>query len=251
MSSEPSILDGAPFIPFVVHTCEGKASANRRSIPVAPPGEDPLAPFEVYDPFGIRNAIVPVFQQLQSDGTMIGMGTAFHVDGANTFLSAYHVIDFVTGGELARPVLFLSMNAVVFGTINVPDECFVPAHQVAGCLVEDDNPMTLLKGKKIQIPAIDIAMIEIDSPGELVHRPETLPVRFRGWEPVLGDYVLAIGFPQLDLSEFDEKNFIALLEEGMVAAYGRITSVHPNGVSVTNPTPVFEVEANWASGMSG
>lgn len=37
----------------------------------------------------------------------------------------------------------------------------------------------------------------------------------------------------------------------MQGAYGRIVDVYPHGRSLTNPTPVFEVEADWPSGMSG
>ena len=78
---------------------------------------------------GFRNAIIPVFCQ-QVDGRMYGVGTAFHVDGFGNFLTAYHVIDFVEKHLSGRPILFLSMHAVVFGTINIPPDCFVPADEV-------------------------------------------------------------------------------------------------------------------------
>jgi serine protease Do len=37
----------------------------------------------------------------------------------------------------------------------------------------------------------------------------------------------------------------------MFAAYGRVTDLYPCGRDHSNPTPVFEVEADWPSGMSG
>jgi serine protease Do len=37
----------------------------------------------------------------------------------------------------------------------------------------------------------------------------------------------------------------------MKGAFGRITGYFPSGRGRRNPTPVYQVEANWESGMSG
>ena len=37
----------------------------------------------------------------------------------------------------------------------------------------------------------------------------------------------------------------------MFAGYGRVTGLHPHGRDRSHPTPVFEVAADWPSGMSG
>lgn len=60
-----------------------------------------------------------------------------------------------------------------------------------------------------------------------------------------------MGFPQLDLSELNDADQSTLLTEGMYGAYGRIVAIHPDGTSSSNRTPVFEVESDWPSGMSG
>jgi serine protease Do len=62
---------------------------------------------------------------------------------------------------------------------------------------------------------------------------------------------LAIGFSGMDDKCLDEDAQIFLLTEGMYGAYGIVTAIHPHGRGQSWPTPVFEVECNWSSGMSG
>jgi serine protease Do len=182
---------------------------------------------------------------------MYGVGTAFHIDGFGNFLTAYHVVDFIEKPLAGRPILFLSMHAVVFGTVRIPSDCFVPAHQVFASMMESDDPMAALRGESSRRPAIDVALLVPEPIGPGARPPQTLRLRTSGWSPTAGEVVLAIGFPQLDLSEVDPAKQSALLEEGMFGAYGRIIAVHERGVSRSNPTPVFEVESDWPGGMSG
>jgi serine protease Do len=44
------------------------------------------------DPFGVRRAIVPVFER-EPNGKLQRVGAAFHVDGWGHFLTAHHVVD--------------------------------------------------------------------------------------------------------------------------------------------------------------
>lgn len=208
-----------------------------------------LCSIEIYDPFGLRNAIVPVFRQ-HTDGRMFGMGTAFHVDGFGGFLTAYHVVDFAKEDRASRPILFHSMHAVVYGTVGIPSDCFVPATEVIAPMVDVMDPLAALRGESVQQPAIDVASLRA-SGGPAARAPQTLPVRISGWTPKPGEIVLAVGFPQLDLSELNDADQSTLLTEGMYGAYGRIVAIHPDGTSSSNRTPVFEVESDWPSGMSG
>jgi serine protease Do len=236
--------------PFVIGTCETLVGTKPRVAAYIPKKEQPFSPFEIYDPFGLRNAVVPVFRQ-DVEGRMYGMGTAFHVDGFGNFLTAYHVIDFVEKCLADRPILFLSMHAVVFGTVRIPPDCFVPAIEVAASMIEADEPMAALRGQSVRKPAIDVASLRASKIGSGVKAPQTLPIRTNGWIPTLGDVVLAVGFPELNLSEVNDAAQLALLNEGMCGAYGKIVALHPNGTSRSNPTPVFEVESDWPPGMSG
>jgi serine protease Do len=238
------------FEPFSIRTCEGPSGVKARICGYKPKQGAPFSPFEIHDPFGLRNAIVPVFRQ-HVDGRMYGVGTAFHVDGFDNFLTAYHVIDFVENHLAGRPILFLSMHAVVFGTINIPPDCFVPAQEVIASMMETDNPMAALRQQPTRQPAIDAALLKLGDIGPGARRPQTLRTRTNGWIPEVGEVVLAVGFPELDLSEIDQARQSALLTEGMYGAYGRVVAVHEQGTSRSNPTPVFEVESDWPPGMSG
>ncbi len=238
------------FEPFAIATCEALSEGRYRPRPYEPIEGKPFAPFEIYDQFGLRNAIVPVFRQ-RMDGRMYGMGTAFHVDGFGGFLTAYHVVDFSEGDRASRPVLFLSMHAVVYGTVGIPSDCFVPATEVTVPMVDVADPLAALRGQSVQQPAIDVASLRASEIGPGARAPQTLPVRTSGWIPKPGEIVLAVGFPELDLSELTDADQSALLTEGMYGAYGRIVAIHPNGTSSSNPTPVFQVESDWPSGMSG
>jgi serine protease Do len=238
------------FEPFAISTCEARSSPVQAQRHYRPGKDGPFSPFEIHDPFGLRNAIVPVFCQ-HVDGRMYGMGTAFHVDGFGSFLSAYHVVDYVQQPLTGRPILFLSMHAVVFGTIRVPDDCIVPVEEVVALMMEKEDPIADLRGSPSRQPALDVALMKPASIGPGARPPQTLPVRATGSMPKVGDIVLAVGFPQLDLSEVDQEEQAALITEGMYGAYGRIVEIHTQGVSRSNPTPVFEIESDWPGGMSG
>ncbi|TBU77189.1 S1 family peptidase [Phytopseudomonas daroniae] len=238
------------FEPFSVRTCEALLDEEHRVCRYEPTQGKPFSPFEIHDPFGLRNAIVPVFRQ-DLEGRIYGLGTAFHVDGFCSFLTAYHVIDFIEQGVPSRPILFLSMHAVVFGTVRIPPDCFVPAAGACVPMTETDDPLAALRGESTRKPAIDVASLKAARLGPGVRPPQTLPIRFSGWTPQTGEIVLAVGFPELDLSEVDESTQQALLTEGMFGAYGRIIDILPDGTSSSNKTPVFVVESDWPSGMSG
>lgn len=225
----------------------------------------PLEPFLIQDPFGLRTAIVPVFRR-KIYGEIYGMGTAFHVDGWGTFLTADHVIDFArehprsakslidvsenSNGD--RAILFLGMG-LVCGTVNIPKEAFALVEKMVVALREKSNPMADLQGRIESGHLVDLAsmtaIVEFDS--EKIPKPDIIPVRTSGWYPSIGEKVLAIGFPELKCQRLDENSLVDLVEEGMYGAYGYIKDIHPNGTSPTNPTPVLEIECNWLSGMSG
>lgn len=170
------------FEPFIIRTCEDASGVKARTRVYEPRQGALFSPFEIYDPFGLRSAIVPVFCQ-HVDGTMYGVGTAFHVDGFGNFLTAYHVIDFVEKHLAGRPILFLSMQAVVFGTVNIPPDCFVPAQEVIASMAETDNPMAVLRGQPTRQPAIDVALLKAGGIGSGVRWPHTLLMRPKGWVP--------------------------------------------------------------------
>jgi serine protease Do len=252
------------FKPFYVGTCENKAS-NEQLIPFPPPSEKtPFEPFLIQDPFGLRKAVVPLFKR-DVDGEIYGMGTAFHVDGWGTFLTADHVIEFArersksasTSNTLLQnsngdhPILLLGVG-LAFGAPYIPTEAFVLVEHIVSAMREKDNPLARLQGKielenSVDLAAMTVTQIEAHE----IPRPHFIPVRSSGWYPSPGEIVLAVGFRELEHQQLDESSQARLLAEGMYGAYGRIRAIHNHGRDKSNPTPVFEVECNWRSGMSG
>jgi len=254
---------------FLVQTCESKIGDTRR-VPFPPLSDSRLAPFEAGDPFGLRKAILPVFERTPN-GQLIGMGTAVHLDGWGGCLTAGHVVDFlrtrlpemVLNGEPRKevdpsqhshPVLLLGIG-VVFGAIEIPDWAFAPIIDTLTSVRERDDPMAALQGRRRFEMAQDIASLQALFHADAYQEqnlPQVLPLQLRGWQPVIGEYVLAFGYPELKpASTLDDSEIQAIIEDGLYCAYGRITRLFPEGRDSTNPTPVFEVEANWPSGMSG
>jgi serine protease Do len=247
--------------PFVAKTCE---TTEHDAIPIEPGGSESLDLFSIHDPFGLRRAVVPLLLK-DFDNTIRGMGTAFHVDGWGTFLTAYHVIEAVRMHSKASntneneqtftfspsdvyPILLLGIG-VVYGQVRVPEKALSLVGNIFTTARERNDPLAILSGRKEFENASDVAVMR---PSASI--PEsmtgTLALRFSGWQPKKGDTVLALGYPELKCEPLDEVQLQYLLSDGMSAAYGHIIAIHPNGRG-NDPTPVIEVQANWPSGMSG
>ncbi len=124
----------------------------------------------------------------------------------------------------------------------------VTVARVASPLVAVDDPIESLKGYD-PMEAIDIATLETNLPPNIA--VETLPLSLRGPIPTLGEPVLALGYPFLTAETRRPDTSIVTLSEEMRGGFGRIMGFFPWGRGRRNPTPVYQVEANWASGMSG
>jgi|GEM_PF-731397 len=246
--------------PFYVGTCENKVKSEEPLV-FDPVLDKPFEPFLVQDPFGLRKAIVPVFKR-EVNGQIYGMGTAFHIDGWGTFLTADHVIEFArqypnpssNWSEISQNpngdhiVLLLGIG-LAYGTPTIPKEAFVLVEYVASPMREKDNPLT---NRTQPDNAADIAMmVAVIQPTIEVPKPHFVSVRSSSSCPSVGDTVLAIGFPELECQRLDEHDQAILLNEGMYGAYGVVKEIHPSGKCASQPTPVFEVECNWPPGMSG
>ncbi len=221
-----------------------------------------LFPFP--DPFGLRRAVVPVLLN-DIDGTTKGMGTAFHIDGWGTLLTAEHVVERVRRhGSQTSPrraeslvaydasdvyLVLLLGYGLIYGRRGVPAEALAVVASVRSPIRKRDDPLAAIIGRSELEAASDIAVMQLSAPV-----PEkmigVLGVRLSGVPPQCGDRIVALGFPQLECQSLDEEGVRYLLSDGMSAAYGRIVGIHPHGLR-GDPTPVIEVEANWPSGMSG
>jgi serine protease Do len=248
--------------PIIATICEAQ-TLGLPKLPIVPADSDSLDLFSFHDPFGLRKAIVPVLLN-DVGGVTRGMGTAFHIDGWGTFLTADHVIESVrrqskrlagNGDEVCLemehpdvcPILLL--GALVYGQPEVPPNAFARVTSLRSPIRERKDPLSVLSGQVEIEAASDIAVMHVATkiPDPMVG---TLAVRFAGAGPAVGDTVVALGFPDLDCQPVDDRAIQYLLSDGMSAAYGRIIGIHPKGVR-NDSTPVIEVEAHWPSGMSG
>ena len=252
-------------VPFAVQTCESLICETHR-VTFEHPSESQFTPFEAEDPLGLRKAILPVFERMP-DGRLIGMGTAVHLDGWGGCLTAEHVVNFLTaplleGGhndesimkadpsQHSHPVLLLGLG-ISFGSVAIPDWAFVSITDMQIIARKSDDPMAELQGRRSCEVAQDISFVQaLFYPDVFI--PQVLPMQLSGWQPEIGEHVLAFGYPKLKPAEaMSDSEVRTIVEDGLHCAYGRITRLFPNGRDLTNPTPVFEVEANWPSGMSG
>lgn len=245
-----------PHYPIIVASCENH-NQNGRLLPLVPKEDDPPTLFRVDDPFGLRKAIVPIFH---ADDTEIltGIGTAFALDPWGNFLSADHVTDFLReglgeqSGEIAIPggahALALLGMGLVFGEVGIPPEALIQMIGTRTPMIEVDDPMNFT-GRPRTRP-YDITFLNTASkPNERML--QTLPIRRHPNSPRVGDLVVALGYPHIELARGTAPSLPTSITEGMFAAYGVVSNLHPEGRDRANPTPVFEVEANWQSGMSG
>ncbi len=215
--------------------------------------------FLVQDPFNLRKGVVPLFDA-RNDGLLTGLGTAFGLSSNGILLTADHVIasyrdrgDQLNSDGLSpiygssgnqSLVAFLSPG-VVYGTVHIPHQFFPLILSAHSPTKGGDDPMRELRGEA-NIQTADVSVLRTQELQEELH---TFQVSAES--PKVGDSVVAVGFPKLDVIQGRRREVAARLDEGMFASYGTVTALHPNGRDKSNQTPVFEVEAHWPSGMSG
>lgn len=250
------------FEPFRIDTLQGQ-SRIECSLPYSHVSGHPFRPFQIADPFGLRNAVNPVFRR-DEEGRLFGVGTAFHVDCWGTLLTAEHVVDFLSaqllsgrsnagGGRASHnesAVVFLGLGGVIFGEVSIPTWALQQVAGIAFNAAQVCDPMAELQGRSATRAYGDIASLQVhlDARAEFV---SCLPVRLNNWRPSVGEPVFAVGYPELDCSEIETGEMRALISEGMYGAYARVTQVLPQGRSAFDTTPGFEVQGDWRGGMSG
>lgn len=246
---------------FRITTCEGKFGPPIHSA-FECRQESPNSPFELGDPFGLRKAILPVFRG-DPAGLIYGIGTAFHIDGWGALMSADHVVDFLQGRSALTPHQIKQLDlrvddharvmlgaGLVYGAMNVGKDQFGLVTECWKPAAEYNDPMAALRGESQYRVSVDLCAMRavFDVKAEV---PASLAIRIHGWVPTIGDIVFAAGYPQLAPNEKTPTDGRQFIVDGLYGAYGSITKLWPDGRDRSNPSPVFEVEADWPSGMSG
>ena len=249
--------------PFAFQTCEDQHNPRVAPLPFVPPAGRPwTAPFLLDDPFGLRKAIVPVFRS-DPEGNIAGLGTAFHVDGWGTFLTADHVVDLLRGPGPFDPNILIEREAstlgdaavlmlgagLVFGRVGVPPTLWAPISGVQFLTTEFDNPLGVLRGEGTHRVEIDLCSVQAQFHPNAA-TPATVKVNLANWHPTVGDYVFACGYPQLAPRDITPETQRQLVVDGLYGCYGRVTAAG-RGEEQSRRNCLFEVEADWPSGMSG
>lgn len=218
--------------------------------------------FSLDDPFGIRKAVVPLFW-MESNGDLQGLGTAFVIDPWGGLTTADHVIadarlrgimqhdrsgDFRINLPSDTGLVALHGYGVVFGTVGLPPAALRLVSRIWSPALPGSDPIAALQGRP-DYQAIDLAFLTTQTPSLSAVR--NLRLRSNPPQPKPGDVVVAIGYPRIETFKGSQDEARTTISEGMKAAYGRVVQLHPHGRDRSNPTPVFEIEANWPSGMSG
>nr|CAD6416798.1 serine protease [Rhizobium sp. Q54] len=245
-----------PHYPITVQTCEDHNQNNRRR-PLVPYDNQSPTLFRLDDPFGLRKAIVPIFHADDTD-ILTGMGTAFALDPWGNFLSADHVTDFLRhevteqSGEVTIPggahALALLGMGLVLGKVGIPREALIQMTNLRTPMILVDDPMNFTGRPKTHPYDVTFLSAATTPPERML---QNLPIRRHPTSPRVGELVVAVGYPEIELARGAAPSLPTSITEGMFAAYGIVSNLHPRGRDRANPTPVFEVEANWPSGMSG
>ena len=190
-----------------------------------------------------------------------GIGTAFMVDGWDTYLTADHVVDFIRRAmdprklrpgkpvpaltrETMPPAAILLGAGMAFGTVPIPPAAFVQILRIGGVFKEQSDPIKELQASGPNEPLTDLATFQVmigpDAP-----RRASLPLRINGWVPTVGETVLAIGLPRMHFTERDLTRMTTRYDEQMMGAYGTITEIHPEGRGYGYGSPGFSVASDW------
>ncbi len=248
------------FTPLILQTIEDSL-AEERAYPLVPERNEPFTLFHLNDPFGVRRAIIPLFWT-EPDGHILGLGTAFAADPWGTFLTADHVMeearkrsgpvhmsggDFHTMAPQDAGVIGILGFGLVFGHVGLPRSAVAHLLSSQSPVLPGNDPLMRLQ-RKPDFRPLDLAVLRMTLPGAKVHN---LQIRRSAQLPKVGDAVVAIGFPDVRTFRGTEADAVTTIQEGMKVAYGRVSKILLEGRDASNPTPVFEVAANWPSGMSG
>jgi serine protease Do len=246
---------------FVLQTCEGLHDPDGSRLPFEAPAADP-APFQLDDPFGLRKAILPVFHCEPGSERIVGLGTAFHVDGWGTFLTAAHVVEPLSepngqrtrrsvevGAASAGTIMLLLGLGLVLGKVEVPSTAWALTTGFKSVRSERDDPLAHLRCEDTQRTDIDLCALDVRF-DPLAEIPMSVPIRWEGWQPTVGECVFACGYPQLTPNPVTPEEQQRLIQDGLHGCYGRVTSVG-RGEGGDRRECLFEVEADWPPGMSG
>jgi serine protease Do len=151
--------------------------------------------------------------------------------------------------EDGRIMVMLGMG-LVFGSFGIPERALLTMKSFWTPALIGDDPLAAMQGRPDYHP-LDLTVMQM-TPTPAADLIATLPMKSRQPGLRVGDVVVAVGFPEIETFKGTLADAVTTIREGMYAAYGVVTRLYPEGRENNRlGTPLFEVEANWPSGMSG
>lgn len=226
--------------------------------PILPKPDQNPAEFQIDDPFGVRESILPLLSVNRDSGNLTGLGTAFCADPFRGLLTAQHIFEHV---DLTKPppefdeVPIVMLNiGIVFGRVGLPPDLLAPIVGIHGFvnLSPKDPYHHFVSGKAGAEIVTDCLRLTIGVQSvDRIKRLAPLPLRCSGQPPAIGDRLMAIGYPELALVQDQPSDRAPRYVEQMFGAIGEVVAIHPTGRGSSRPWPTIELKANWRSGMSG
>ena len=212
---------------------------------------------------GWRKCVFPLFAQ--GNRFLGGCGTGFFIEGLDLGVTAEHLLDIERESlPLANAdnpykldlkgldyglTAYLPHQNIAFGSPAIPPSLVQPVETFYFDLVEKDDPFIALKKQRSFKRQSDVLFLRFGDSAELP-RIEWRPQISKN-TPSAGDWVCAIGFPEIDLKSPKNLNrSVQLLDEGMVMSFARVIEV-VSGRGNYEKTSIGFVESDWPSGMSG
>ncbi|MCQ1839165.1 S1 family peptidase [Neorhizobium galegae] len=204
----------------------------------------------------LTSTILPLYSFSTQDPSVRpqGHGTTFRIDPWSRCATAYHVIEDLVSisrkGEIALHsdlrLATLELPGTSYGISRVGPDNWSGIVELYSLFAKDEQVHADARAKNF----CEMAVLRIRPNRKITNKAPYLPVRLSGWNPAVGDPVMAFGYADLDL----DKNKVGdarPIEQRLYGSRGRITQIDPADGQSSRPWPRIWVEADWPGGMSG
>jgi serine protease Do len=218
----------------------------------------------LYSPRGWGRCVFPVFAT--NDEESKGWGSGFFIKDLDAGITAEHLLDIehldlpftnsATPNELDLSSIPFGLTANLpsqihyFGTNWISPKYTQPARRFILDLVKKDSPMLEIRGRQKFTRRSDVLFLEFFE--EAAIPPDLWRPRITAKTPQIGEWVCAIGFPNIKTQCLSrEKKQVFIKDEGMALSFAQVTQVELGGRGYYESTPIAFVDSDWPGGMSG
>jgi len=227
----------------------------RRMFPASPRHPlDERGLFLVQNP-SLRARIMPLFSfdpRFPSERP-IGHGTTFRIDPWGTCATAFHVIEDLLGvkGNTAAlrddiRLVALELEGIAMGRVPIPQDSWRPFEAMFSICAIERPPLQPPRVRN----GTELSALSIARSGNVRGASPFLPMDLRRWRPTVGERIMALGFPDLDVDHSDAGDDRPF-SQYIYGSEATIIEIQEADGGSGRPWPVFRVEANWPGGMSG